>query len=606
MARVADHDTTQIFAAADEWRDRCLVQGLSLLWPERQVWSGQNLKRFKACFIDRPDTSKDKGFEEKFQAQLSPEDDDVTRLACELLFVYFLFPTSVGASRKEELIRNVAGWKGIEIPEGAPQFRCFATGIGDPGLVFNTGRPNELTYLARFAIALSEKSAEERASLLAEHKRARELLDELAEDHREEFNRPPQLRHIILYLLFPDDYERIASEGHKARIAEAFSELLDKDEPDDVDDRLKAIRDKLQQYLPAQDLDFYWAPLRECWYAESESDTISPLQALAIKRQIVLYGPPGTGKTYQAREIASSLIRQRLLQLWGPKKFFAEPGMVDAIAQQRAQRVQFHPGYGYEDLVRGIQIGAGGQTEYRDGALLRLVAELQEEPEELRSVPFVLVLDEMNRADLSKVLGECFTLLEDRDASVRLGGHDEKARIVRLPSNLHFIGTMNLIDQSLEQVDFALRRRFLWFLRGFSREDFLAISQGRWESLVAAKKIKKSWESVELEFEELADRAQRLNADIDTNSYLGPQYQIGHTYFCDIVAFAHQFLIGSERRRNRVLFNRSGGALDPVAALWRYSLQPLLEQYLSGIDSAERDTLVRHARSLVLEGAVRE
>ena len=103
----------------------------------------------------------------------------------------------------------------------------------------------------------------------------------------------------------------------------------------------------------------------------------------------------------------------------------------------------------------------------------------------------------MNRADLSKVLGECFTLLEDRDFSVRLGGHDEKARMVRFPANLHFIGTMNLIDQSLEQVDFALRRRFLWFLRGFSREDFLMISQRRWESLVATKKIKKSWTSVE-------------------------------------------------------------------------------------------------------------
>ena len=108
------------------------------------------------------------------------------------------------------------------------------------------------------------------------------------------------------------------------------------------------------------------------------------------------------------------------------------------------------------------------------------------------------------------------------------------------------------------------------------------------------------------EFGELADRAQRLNVDIDTNTYLGPQYQIGHTYYCDVVAFAYQFIAGSERRRNRVLFNRSGGALDPVAALWRYSLHPLLEQYLSGIDLAERDTLVRHARSILLESAVRE
>ena len=144
---------------------------------------------------------------------------------------------------------------------------------------------------------------------------------------------------------------------------------------------LKTIRDKLERYLPGHDLDFYWSPLRECWYAESETDTISPLQALGIKRQIVLYGPPGTGKTYQAQEIAGSLIRQRLLQLWGPMKFFGEPDAVEALAQQRIQRVQFHPGYGYEDLVRGIQISEGGQTAYRDGTLLRLVSQLEHEAE---------------------------------------------------------------------------------------------------------------------------------------------------------------------------------------------------------------------------------
>jgi 5-methylcytosine-specific restriction protein B len=138
----------------------------------------------------------------------------VTRLACELLFVYFLFPSSVGRSRKVGLIREVASWKGIEIDEKATLFDAFDNGIGDPGLVYNTGRPNELTYLARFSIAVADKPPTERIQLLQEHLRARTLLDDLAEAHRDEFGRPPQLRHVLLYLLFPDDYERIASEGH--------------------------------------------------------------------------------------------------------------------------------------------------------------------------------------------------------------------------------------------------------------------------------------------------------------------------------------------------------------------------------------------------------
>jgi 5-methylcytosine-specific restriction protein B len=206
----------------------------------------------------------------------------------------------------------------------------------------------------------------------------------------------------------------------------------------------------------------------------------------------------------------------------------------------------------------------------------------------------------MNRADLSKVLGECFSLLEDRDDDVTLGGHDDEPRRVRLPQNLYVIGTMNLIDQSLEHVDFALRRRFLWFLRGFTSKDFLAVAQCRWIALIESGAISKEWEKVDSEFQILAERAEKLNKLIDGNSILGPQYQIGHTYFCDVVAFAHRFLIASEKRRNRVLFSGRGGALDPVMALWRYSLKPLLEQYLSGIDSDERDALLKSAEAVLL------
>jgi len=402
------------------------------------------LQRFKACFIDRPDTSKDKNFEQKFKAQLATENEDVTRLACELLFVYFLFPTSVGRSRKIGLIREVGSWRSVEIDDKSPRFVAFDTGIGDPGLVYNTGRPKELTYLARFAIAVTDKPEAERVGLLHDHLRTRAILDDLAETHRDEFGRPPQLRHILLYLLFPDDYERIASEGHKARIVEAFSEIIEGETPDDVDDQLKAIRQRLTEFLPDHDLDFYWEPLRACWYEDGDSETLGALPALHIKRQIALYGPPGTGKTYQARDIAASLIRQELLKQLGPRRFFSiTDTKLSELVATRTHRVQFHPGYGYEDFVRGLQIASNGQTEYRDGVLLRVVEEMQRESVEEQKIPVVLILDEMNRADLSKVLGECFSLLEDRDTEIRLGGHDEKPRKVRLPANLYVIGTMN-------------------------------------------------------------------------------------------------------------------------------------------------------------------
>ncbi len=159
------------------------------------------------------------------------------------------------------------------------------------------------------------------------------------------------------------------------------------------------------------------------------------LWLLEDKGQIVFYGPPGTGKTYVARKLAELVA--------------AGGGTVETV--------QFHPSYAYEDFVEGYrpQLTENEQITYAivDGPLKRLAADAEARPD----VNHVLLIDEINRANTSKVLGELYFLLEYRDESIRL---QYSATPFALPKNLKIIATMNTADRSIALLDAALRRRF--------------------------------------------------------------------------------------------------------------------------------------------------
>ncbi len=155
---------------------------------------------------------------------------------------------------------------------------------------------------------------------------------------------------------------------------------------------------------------------------------------LEDRGQCVFYGPPGTGKTYVARALARFL----------------------AGTDERVTTVQLHPSYAYEDFVEGYRpSGAGRDSGFRlvDGPLKRIASAAQRDP----SHGYVLLLDELNRANVAKVFGELYYLLEYRDESIRL---QYSQTPFALPPNLLVIGTMNAADRSIALVDLALRRRF--------------------------------------------------------------------------------------------------------------------------------------------------
>jgi 5-methylcytosine-specific restriction protein B len=162
-------------------------------------------------------------------------------------------------------------------------------------------------------------------------------------------------------------------------------------------------------------------------------------RAVERKGQAILYGPPGTGKTYIARRLARHLV-----------------GGGDGFHEL----VQFHPAYAYEDFIQGIrpETTADGGLNYKlvSGRFLEFCRRAAR-----RKGTCVLIIDEINRANLARVLGELMYLLEYREQAVPLAGGNKPFKI---PGNVRLLGTMNTADRSIALVDHALRRRFA-FLR---------------------------------------------------------------------------------------------------------------------------------------------
>jgi 5-methylcytosine-specific restriction enzyme B len=579
-AKHQSRDTPLTYQAGEHFRDRCLMSDGSLLFDE-PVWTLANLNRLREKFVDAPDTS-DRNFREKYKDQVQGEAKPVIRLAAEVLAVYFLFPSNVTAYKKRELVGEVLSWGSDTLPDDHLVHQAFAAGLGSGGQGYNTRRPDELAMLIRLAIAWKEQKPEEVRQRIQDAWLFEEFLNEVEDADRR------QLRHMLLHLLFPDYFESIASSDHKRRVCEAFAGLL-KEPPPGTDRRLYAIRQELGRLLQGRELNFYSSPLAEAWL-----DSAGDIDVIQHKRQVVLYGPPGTSKTHRALGVAEQIIRSAALQRWGGARYFQQQDRVGQAIRENVHVVQLHPSFSYEEFVRGLHM-SGGKTEYRPGVLLQVLERMKVEPADKR-LPHVLVLDEMNRTDLSRMLGECFSLLENRDRPVRLPGRDEQGQEVTLslPSDLYIIGTMNLIDQSVEQIDFALRRRFLWIECPFDVDVLLQVVQELWSKDPA---LRHGWDRVEGDFRLLASAATALNRAVRESQVLGPQYEIGHTYFFDAVYFLRQDLADAGRGRRSFLW-QNGHQRRPVERLWELSLKPLLSEYLAGLRGPEREEELRRLRGV--------
>jgi len=261
-------------------------------------------------------------------------------------------------------------------------------------------------------------------------------------------------------------------------------------------------------------------------YDTPESPELEPKSMPDLN--LILYGPPGTGKTYdtirRAVEICDGQVpdsREELVRRY--KKLCGE---------NRVAFVTFHQSYGYEDFVEGIRPVLEDeepsemsedtnaiQYECRPG-IFKKICSLAKSATDDSPRNHVLIIDEVNRGNISKILGELITLLEP---DKRLGADNElqvmlpySGELFGVPSNVYVIGTMNTADRSIAFLDVALRRRFR-FIEMMPETDLITDLVGE-EGVVAGVDVAKLLETINDRIELLFDR----------------DHQIGHSFFLGI------------------------------------------------------------------------
>ena len=256
--------------------------------------------------------------------------------------------------------------------------------------------------------------------------------------------------------------------------------------------------------------------LKEVYITDKEYDKLKNL--ILDKKNIILQGSAGVGKSYAAKRLAYSIIGEK--------------------DNERVKMIQFHQSYSYEDFIMGYR--PKNETdgfELKKGVFYKFCKKAEKDGRD-----YFLIIDEINRGNISKIFGELFMLIENdkrkEEYALELIYTNEQFSV---PKNLYIIGLMNTADRSLAMLDYALRRRFAFYdmKPAFESEQFKEYQ----------KNLKNS------KFDNLIKKVEELNEVIKED--LGEGFCIGHSYFCNLETVE----------------------IDKLSLIIEFELIPLLKEY---------------------------
>ena len=256
-----------IYKVAENFRDGCLLQDGSLLFPGESLWTPGGLKFYNKDYAQNLKEREGKFFE-KFQEQIGDSPPSVICLAAETLCVHYLFTSHTKFPEKFGRVSQVLGWAGEEFPDNHLIAKAFHGGIANASGYYNRVRWSALIFLINFATAWKGMPSEDQGVLARDPWAFREFVMGIMEPATS------QMKQVLPHLLFPDTFERICSAGHRKKIIKVFADRVT-EETKNEDESLLAIRRSLEEEYPGQNLDFYRSPLRELW-KEEEDEEVAP------------------------------------------------------------------------------------------------------------------------------------------------------------------------------------------------------------------------------------------------------------------------------------------------------------------------------------------